>query len=161
MAGDITRALMGRSVLRVEDARLLRGAGRFIDDIELPGLLHAAFVRSPVAHAWLRGIDTTRASEVAGVHAALTYRDLRPVLTCDRVPLALPVSAIRFHVDPCYLAELELCYVGEPIALVVAENRAIAEDAASLVALDYEQLPAALDPRAGLDRRSPKARYEC
>src|SRR5204862_2853924 len=71
------------------------------------------------------------------------------------------VAAIRFHVDPSYLAELELCYVGEPVALVVAESRAIAEDAAGLVALDCEVLPAVLDPRAGLDRRSPKARYEC
>ena len=56
---------------------------------------------------------------------------MRPLLTCDRIPLALPVAAIRFHVDPCYLAESELTYVGEPVALVVAESRAVAEDAAS------------------------------
>src|SRR5438552_16474236 len=114
MAADIPRSLMGRSVPRVEDARLLRGAGRFIDDIELPGLLHAVFVRSPVAHAWLRAVDVTRASGLAGVHAVLTYRDLRPLVTCDRVPLALPVAAIRFHVDPSSLAGLEFCYVGAP-----------------------------------------------
>jgi carbon-monoxide dehydrogenase large subunit len=124
---------MGRSVRRLEDAQLLRGAGRFVDDIELPGLLHAAFVRSPVAHARLRGVDSTNAQGLPGVRAVLTYRELRARLTCDRVPLALPVAAIRFHVDPSYLAERELCYVAEPVALIVAESRAVAEDAASMV----------------------------
>jgi carbon-monoxide dehydrogenase large subunit len=152
---------MGRSVRRLEDAQLLRGAGRFVDDIELPGLLHAAFVRSPVAHARLRGVDSTNAQGLPGVRAVLTYRELRARLTCDRVPLALPVAAIRFHVDPSYLAERELCYVGEPVALIVAESRAVAEDAASMVELDYEPLPAVLDPCAGLARGAPKARLDC
>ena len=115
---------MGRAVTRLEDGNLLRGAGRFIDDIALPGLLHGCFVRSPVAHARLTGIDVAKARGCKGVKAVLIYRDLRPHLTCDRVPLALPVAAIRFHVDPRYLADDELCYVGEPVALVVAESRA-------------------------------------
>src|SRR3954469_11787988 len=147
---------MGRSVPRVEDASLLRGRGRFVDDIELPGLLHAVFVRSPVAHAVLKGVDAASARSLPGVRAVLTYADLRRLLTCDRIPLALPVSAIRFHVDPHYLAERELTYVGEPIALVIAESRAIAEDAAALVVLDYEPLPAVTDPRAGLERGAAK-----
>jgi carbon-monoxide dehydrogenase large subunit len=158
---DPAGSLMGRSVRRLEDAQLLRGAGRFVDDIELPGLLHAAFVRSPVAHARLRGVDSTNAQGLPGVRAVLTYRELRARLTCDRVPLALPVAAIRFHVDPSYLAERELCYVGEPVALIVAESRAVAEDAASMVELDYEPLPAVLDPCAGLARGAPKARLDC
>ena len=95
------------------------------------------------------------------MRVVLTYRDLRPLLTCDRIPVALPVPAIRFHVDPCYLAESELTYVGEPVALVVAESRAVAEDAASLVTLDYEPLPAVVDPRAGLEQGAPKARSDC
>jgi aerobic carbon-monoxide dehydrogenase large subunit len=152
---------MGRAVARLEDGNLLRGCGRFIDDIALPGLLHACFVRSPVAHARLIAIDVAKARVCKGVSAVLTYRDLRPHLTCDRVPLALPVAAIRFHVDPRYLADNELCYVGEPVALVVAESRAIAEDAASLVTLDYEPLPVVLDPREGLKAGAPKARLDC
>src|SRR5262245_4757280 len=152
---------IGRAVPRLEDASLLRGAGRFIDDIALADLLHAYFVRSPVAHARLRNIDTDKARTLAGVRAVLTYKDLRPLLTRDRVPLALPVPAIRFHVDPCYLANSELCYVGEPVALVVAENRAVAEDAASLVVLDTEPLPVVIDPREGLKAGAPKARLDC
>src|SRR3954462_6513038 len=143
---------MGRSVARLEDASLLRGRGRFVDDIELPGLLHAVFVRSPVAHALLKGMGAASARSLPGVQAVLTYQDLRPLMTCDRIPLALPVSAIRFHVDPHYLAERELTYVGEPIAFVVADSRAVAEDAASAVILDYEPLPVVTDPRAGLER---------
>src|SRR3954466_2613850 len=139
--GDTAAGWMGRSVPRLEDASLLRGRGRFVDDFELPGLLHAVFVRSPVAHAVLKGVNAANARQLPGVRAVLTYRDLRPLMICDRIPLALPVSAIRFHVDPCYLAEQELTYVGEPIALVVAESRAIAEDAAALVAIDYDSLP--------------------
>src|SRR4051812_36107495 len=133
MQHEVTGAWLGRPVARLEDASLLQGAGRFVDDIDLPGLLHACFVRSPVAHARLRGVDTAEARALPGVHAVLTYADLRPSLTCDRIPLALPVGAIRFHVDPRYLADNELCYAGEPIALVVADSRAIAEDAAARV----------------------------
>src|SRR5215213_691841 len=158
---DAAAGWTGRSVRRLEDTALLRGRGRFVDDIELPGLLHAVFVRSPVGHALLKGVDAASARSLPGVRAVLTYQDLRPLLTCDRIPLALPVAAIRFHVDPCYLAERELTYVGEPVALVIAESRAVAEDAAALVVLDYEPLPAVVDPRAGLERGAPKARLDC
>ena len=159
-AGETGGSWLGRSVPRLEDARLLRGAGRFVDDIELPGLLHATFVRSPVAHAALHGVDTIAARQMPGVRAVFTYADLRPALTCDRVPLALPIAALRFDVDPCYLAERELCYVGEPVALVIAESRALAEDAAALVVLDYEPLPPVLDPCDGLAAGAPKARLD-
>src|SRR5262249_17350434 len=159
--GEISGTLIGRSVRRIEDAPLLRGRGHFVDDIVLPRLLNACFVRSPVAHARLLGIDTRKARALPGVHAVLTYEDLRALMTCDRVPLALPVAAIRFPVDPRPLAADELCYVGELVALVVAESRAVAEDAAALVALDTELLPAVLDPRAGLAPGAPKARLDC
>src|SRR5262245_55952678 len=127
MHSDLASALMGRSVPRLEDAKLLRGAGRFVDDIELRGLLHATFVRSPIAHGLLRRVDVTKARALPSVRAVLTYADLRPRLTCDRIPLALPLPAIRFHVDPVVLARDEVCYVGEPVALVVAESRQVAE----------------------------------
>ncbi len=140
---------------------LLRGAGKFIDDLALPDLLHAAFVRSPAAHARLRGIDMAASRAMPGVRAVLAHADLRPLLTCDRIPLAIPSSAIRFHVDPYALAPGELCYVGEPVALVLASSRRAAEDAASLVALDLDPLPPVLDPRAGLEPGAPKARLDC
>src|SRR5271154_1943471 len=112
MADDSPAGFFGRSVLRLEDHKLLRGAGRFVDDITVPGVLHAAFVRSPIAHGLLRRIDAAAARAVAGVHAVLTYADLRPLMTCDRIPLALPSAAIRFDVDPAWLAEREVCHVG-------------------------------------------------
>jgi carbon-monoxide dehydrogenase large subunit len=157
MGAETGGALMGRPVRRVEDASLLRGRGRFVDDIALPGLLHACFVRSPVAHARLHGVDASAARQLPGVHAVFTYRDLRPHLTCDRVPLALPIATIRHHVDACYLAIDELTYVGEPIALVVADSRAVAEDGASLVQLDITPLDAVVDLGVGLQPDAPRA----
>ena len=156
-----SRSFGGRPVLRLEDRALLRGAGRFVDDLELPGLLHATFVRSPVAHARLRSVNAAKARALPGVRAVLSYGDLRPLLAHDRIALALPLAAIRFHVDPHPLAARELCYAGEPIAMVVAESRGLAEDAASLVGLDVEPLPAVLDARAGLAPDAPKARLDC
>src|ERR1700733_10355172 len=97
--------LLGRSVLRLEDDKLLRGGARFVDDIALPGTLSAAFVRSTHAHARLLRVDVAAARRVPGVRAALAYADLRPLMTCARIPLALPAAAIRFDVDPPWLAE--------------------------------------------------------
>jgi carbon-monoxide dehydrogenase large subunit len=161
MQSELASAFMGRSVPRLEDAKLLRGAGRFVDDIDLPHLLHATFVRSPIAHGLLQRVDIDKARALPGIRAVLTYADLRPVLTCDRIPLALPVSALRFHVDPCILAQQEVHYVGDPVALVVAESRQQAEDAAALVELDLRPLPAVLEPRAGLEPGAPRARLDC
>jgi carbon-monoxide dehydrogenase large subunit len=121
-AEDLT-SWIGRAVPRLEDARLVRGAGRFLDDIKLDGVLHAAFVRSPVAHGRVHGIEASSAAEMPGVAAVFTYDDLRTVLTCDRIPLALPAGGIRFNVDPFVLVRDEVCYAGEPIALVVAQSR--------------------------------------
>src|SRR5882724_7337796 len=120
-------SLIGTSVLRVEDARLLRGAGRFLHDIDLIGALHAAFVRSPLAHALIKTLDLDKARALPGVRAVLSYDDLRPLLANARIPLAIRTTAIRFDVDPPVLAQHEVCYVGEPIALVLAQTRQIAE----------------------------------
>jgi carbon-monoxide dehydrogenase large subunit len=161
VAGSPASGLIGRRIARIEDSRLLRGQGCFIDDIELPGLLHAAFLRSPHAHARIRRIDAAAARAAPGVRAVLTYAELRPLLTADRIPLALPSAAIRFDVDPPCLAAAETCHVGEPIALVVAAGRALAEDAVRLVEVAYEPLAVVLDPRAGLEPDAPKARLDC
>ena len=77
-------------MVRVEDGPLLRGQGRFVDDLDIPGALHVAFLRSPVAHGRLNGIDASAAKAFPGVHAVLTFADLRPLLTADRIPQALP-----------------------------------------------------------------------
>jgi carbon-monoxide dehydrogenase large subunit len=153
--------LIGQRMARLEDARLLRGAGAFADDIELPGLLHAAFLRSSEAHARIRKIDAARARVAGGVRAVLTAAELRPLLTSQRIPLALPSPAIRFHVDPPCLAAEEACHVGEPIAVAIASSRALAEDAVRLIEVEYEPLAAALDPRAALAPDAAKARLDC
>jgi carbon-monoxide dehydrogenase large subunit len=161
MADESSAGFFGRSVLRLEDHKLLRGAGRFVGDIAVPGVLHAAFARSPIAHGLLRRIDVAAARAVEGVHAVLTYADLRPLMTCDRIPLALPAAAIRFDVEPAWLADREVCHVGEPVAMVVAVSRRVAEDAARLVGIECEALPAVVDPFAAVATGAPRARLDC
>src|SRR5258708_29994919 len=153
--------LIGRRMVRVEDGPLLRGQGRFVDDLPMPDALHVAFLRSPVAHGRLKSIDVDAARAQPGVHAVLTFADLRPLLTSDRIPQALPSGAIRFHVDPQVLVKDEATYVGEPIAMVIASSRRLAEDALASIAFDIEPLPAVTDPFAGLEPGAPKARMDC
>ncbi len=148
-------------MVRVEDGPLLRGRGRYVDDLDIPGALHVVFLRSPVAHGRLKGIDASAAKGAPGVHAVLTFADLRPLLTGDRIPQSLPSGAIRFHVDPIVLAQDEVTYVGEPVTMVIAESRRTAEDALALIQLDIEELPAVTDPVAGLAPGAPKARMDC
>ena len=140
------------SFYRLEDAPLLRGKGQFIDDIQIAAFSMSLFVRSQQAHARILNIDVDEARRMPGVRAVLTYEDLRPLLTRDRIGLALPSGYLRFDVDPFMLVKDEATYVGEPIALVVAQSRALAEDAAAAVAVEYESLPAVVDVRgrAGL-----------
>lgn len=162
-AGDDRAGLgwIGKSMPRVEDRRFLRGQGRYVDDIQLPGMLHAVFLRSPVAHGLIRSLDVSAAREIPGVHAVFTYADVRPLLTQDRIPQAFAVGAIKFDVDPYVLAKDEVCYVGEPVAIVLADSRHIAEDALLAIELDIDELPAVVDPFKGLESGSPKARNDC
>src|ERR1051325_6811135 len=134
----------GAAVKRTEDPALLRGKGHFVDDIRLRGTLHACFVRSAHAHAKIRGIGASAARALPGVHLVLTYADLPPP---SQKPLTLlvPNPAITQLFTPMVLVNTEACYVGEPIAMVVAETRYIAEDAAALVEVDYDILPAISD----------------
>src|SRR5947208_863267 len=121
----------GASVKRKEDAKLLTGSGRFVDDIRLPGMLHAAFARSAHAHAMIRAIDTAAARAVPGVHLVMTFADLPEPLRGNSLPLFVPHPAIAQLFMPYALAGAEVCYVGEPLAVVVAESRYLAEDAAA------------------------------
>ncbi len=159
--GASSGQLIGRRMTRVEDVPLLRGQGRFVDDLPMPDALHVAFLRSPLAHGRLKSIDVSVARTEPGVHAVLTFADLRPLLTSDRIPQALPSGALRFDVDPQVLVKDEATYVGEPIAMVVAQSRRAAEDALASILLDIEPLPAVTDPCAGLEPGAPKARMDC
>src|SRR5215470_387627 len=145
----------GASVKRNEDPALLTGQGRYVDDNHLPGMLEVAVLRSPHPHAAIRGIDTTRALALPGVHAVITYADLPESLRQQTVPLLVPNPAIKQAYMPYCLARDEVCFVGEPIALVVADNRYLAEDAAALVDVDFEQLPAIADCAAALAPGAP------
>ena len=146
---------IGRRYPRVEDWALVRGGGRFIDDMHPPGLLEAAFLRSPAAHGLIRSIDTGAALALPGVHAVYTLADLRPVLTADRLPLQFPSSVLPPDISPFILASKEVSYVGEAIALVVADNRYVAEDALALIKIDIQELPAASDCRDALSSDAP------
>jgi aerobic carbon-monoxide dehydrogenase large subunit len=151
---------IGRRQPRLEDRPLLQGTGRFVDDIHRPGLLEAAFLRSPVAHGLIRSIDTAAARAVEGVHAVYTLADLRPALTADRLPLQFPSTVLPPNISPFILAAKEVSFVGEPIALVVADNRYIAEDALALIDVDIEELPAVSDCRDALAEGAPKVHLD-
>ena len=149
--------LVGRDVRRLEDAALIRGRGRFVDDIAPPGALHAAFVRAPHAHAAITGIDTAAARDLPGVHAVWTLADLRPHLTDTRLVVALPSPAYRLELHRPVLAEAEVVHVGEAVVMVLAESRYVAEDAVALVVVDYDALPAVADCVAALEAGAPTA----
>jgi carbon-monoxide dehydrogenase large subunit len=140
----------GRSVLRKEDAALLTGRGRYTDDISPERLVHACILRSPHAHARIRSIDTTAAKTVPGVHAVYTFADLPEALQNKKLPLMSANPLIRQPLTQPVMAKDEVRYVGESVAVVLADTRRIAEDAAALIEVDYESLPAINDVRDGL-----------
>ena len=146
----MSASLIGKSLPRLEDKALLRGNARFIDDINMPGMLHVAFLRSGYAHAKLGRIDTAAAMALPGVHAVLTAADIAPLLTTPQLVVALPSPHFKLDLHRPALAESEVCHVGEPIAAVVADSRYIAEDALALIEVDYDPLPVAADCRAAL-----------
>ncbi|HZR69088.1 MAG TPA: xanthine dehydrogenase family protein molybdopterin-binding subunit, partial [Burkholderiales bacterium] len=148
---------VGRRVPRLEDPDLLRGQGRFVDDIALPGMLHAAFVRSPHAHAGIRGIDKAAALALPGVRAVFTRADLLPHLKSERLVVGLPSKSYKQDLNRPVLAIDEVVHVGEAAAIVVADDRYLAEDGAALVEVDYEPLPAVADCKAALADGAPKA----
>jgi carbon-monoxide dehydrogenase large subunit len=148
---------IGQPIKRLEDLPLLTGTGRFVADLRVPDMLEAAFVRSPHAHAAIRGIDTRAARQCPDVHAVLTLADLRPLLTHERLPLQFRTAQLPADVTPLVLAKDEVAFVGEAVAVVIAQTRYIAEDAAALVAVDYEPLPAVSDCRQALAPEAPRA----
>ncbi len=148
---------VGHSVKRLEDRPLLTGAGRFVADLRVPEMLEAAFVRSPHAHAAIRSIDTSAARRCPGVEAVLTLADLAPLLTQEHLPLQFRTQQLPRDITPLVLARDEVAFVGEAVAVVIAQTRYLAEDAAALVAVDYEPLPAVSDCRQALQPGAPRA----
>jgi 2-furoyl-CoA dehydrogenase large subunit len=131
---------VGRSIPRVEDAALLSGRGRFIDDIGVrPDTLHAAILRSPHAHANIVSIDVAAAKQARGIIAVLTGEDIKALTTSLVVGVKAPVECWPIAVG-------RVRYVGEPVAIVVAESRYLAEDAIDLIDARYDALPAIVDP---------------
>ena len=144
--------LVGAKVKRREDPSLMRGLGVYVDDVKLDDMLHAAILRSPHAHARIKNIETAAARTLAGVVAVFTGADLKDQIgtiptTADNPTLRIP----KHHV----LAVDKVCYVGEGVAVVVAENRYIARDALDLIEVDYEPLPVVINAERALTVGSP------
>src|SRR6516162_3751957 len=140
---------LGKPVRRKEDPALLSGRGRYADDLPVPvGTLHAHVIRSPHAHADIVSIDARAALAHDGVWAVLTGDDVRKMSE----PF---LAAVKTPVQQWSLAVERVRYVGEPVALVVAESRYIAEDAAELVHIEYAPLEATIDPRRSCEKSAP------
>ena len=150
--------LVGLSVKRNEDARLLSGQALFVDDVHLPGMLHAAFLRSEHAHARLKGVDLSGARARPGVIAAFSAEDLGDYWKPG--PLLVPpppIDGMLFRqATQVPLARGKVRYVGEPIAVVIAESRYIAEDALDEIVLNLEPLDAVVDLEAALAADAPR-----
>jgi carbon-monoxide dehydrogenase large subunit len=155
-----SRKVFGSRANRLEDPALLRGNGRFVDDILIPGLSQAAFLRSPHGHALIKSINKDVALAVPGVHGVFTLADFKPHLVNDRLVVGLPSPAYKQDLNRPALADDEVVHVGEPIAIVVADSRYIAEDAASLIDVDYEILPAISDCVAALTEGAPTVHHK-
>ncbi len=152
MREAIAGRLVGTRVRRVEDPRLLTGTGRYVDDVTVPGMLHATFVRSPTAHALIRGVDVEAARRHPGVVGVYTGADMQ-ALTHPFMGL-LPLPGL-YHPLFYALAVDRVRVVGDPVALVVAESRYVAEDAAQLVEVDYEELAPIATMEHALDSSRP------
>ncbi|MGH2983370.1 MAG: xanthine dehydrogenase family protein molybdopterin-binding subunit, partial [Solirubrobacterales bacterium] len=148
------RRFVGAPLRRREDARLLRGAARFVDDVGPAGALHAAIVRSPHAHAQIRSVDLSPALALPGVQAAYTGRDLTDL--AEPAPMAWnPMDTELLRPQWWPLARERVACVGAPVAAVLADDPYLAEDAAECVEVAYEPLAAVVDPIAALEEGAP------
>ena len=159
--------LVGSPVERLEDLRFLRGRGQYVDDLAHENLLHAAILRSAVAHGRIRSIDTAAARARPGVHAVITASEIGPAI--PTIPLRQESAPEFKPYEQPVIAHEKVRYVGEPIALVLAESAAAAEDALDAIALDIETLPAVVDsagphpnplPQAGEEREGAALLFE-
>ena len=154
MSGDARRGngVLGAAVPRKEDLRLLTGRGRYVSDLVMPGMLHAAFVRSPFAHADVTGVDGAAALARPGVAAVVAGDD--PLVIGVRITARSELPGYVETSQPV-LAWPKVRFAGEAVAVLVAADRATATDAAELVEVDYEPRPVVVDPLAALDAGAP------
>ena len=143
-------AYIGQSVRRFEDHRLLTGQGSFVDDMKLPGLLHALVLRSPHAHANIRSIDTTAASQRPGVVAVITAADIQDLAAVVPTRTSTDADNITPPRHPI-LASDKVCYVGQAVAVVIAQDSYTAADAMEHIMVDYDVLSAVIDPHQALE----------
>ena len=144
---------IGASVPRPNARRLVEGAAVYVDDIRLPRMLHVVFVRSPYAHARIKAIDTTQATQAEGVVAVYTGPDLQPHVQPMLATLT-HFKGMKAAAQHCMAID-RVCWQGEPVVAVVARSRHAAEDAAALVVVDYEELPVVTDLETALDPATP------
>lgn len=148
--------LIGASVRRLEDPILVTGKGCYTDDVQLPGTLHLAFLRSPYPHAKIISVNTSAARAMAGVLALVTGADLSERLNVPAIPM---VSGMKIPPHPL-LARGAVHAAGTPVAAVVAQNRALADDAANAIEIEYEALPSVVNAEKALEPGAPLAREE-
>jgi carbon-monoxide dehydrogenase large subunit len=151
----MTTRIFGSGIRRREDPRLITGTATYTDDLALPAMVHAAFLRSPHAHARITRIDTSRAKSAAGVLAVFTSTDIEGAL--QPVPCAwlVPNSNLKVATYPCIAKDL-VRYVGDIVAVVVAESSYQASDALQLIDVDYEPLPSVTDPAQAIKPGAPQ-----
>src|SRR6202022_3423283 len=154
--------LVGAKIHRREDPRLITGHGHYTDDLAKVGVLHLAVVRSPHAHARIRSIGLEEASSAPGVVAVFIAQDFNGVIAGPATHPVAPVFAPDKKVNPPRypIAKQEVCYQGEPVAVVIAEERNQAVDAAQLVDVECEPLPAVMDIEEAMKPGSPKAHLD-
>jgi aerobic carbon-monoxide dehydrogenase large subunit len=155
MAAIAAERYTGASIKRSEDPRILTGGGRYVDDVKLPGMLHAAFVRSPLAHARVLSVDVSAARALPGVVAAFTGAELEEMTVSGPDPLAALMGGAGPTPEFTLLATDKVRFVGDPVAIVVAESRYVAEDGCELVEVEYDELPPVANASAALDPASP------
>jgi len=153
-AAPLKQNMIGAAIERREDHRLLTGHGKFLDDLDMPDTLEAAFLRSDFGHARILGVDTSAALELPGVVAVFTGDDIRPMM--KPMPAKVAHPALQ-EMPRLPMALDEVHYVGEPVAVVIATSRYIAEDALELIDIDYEELPAISSTAAALAPGAPLA----
>src|SRR6202162_6345000 len=155
MTEIVAERYTGASIKRSEDPRILTGAGRYVDDIKLPGMLHAAFVRSPLAHGRVLSVDVSAARALPGVVAALTGADLEAMTVPGPDPLLALFSTGGPTPEFTLLATDKVRFMGDPVAIVIAESRYLAEDGCELVEVEYDDLPPVMNASFALDPSSP------
>jgi len=146
------------TVPRLEDPRLLRGHGAYVDDIDPPGVLHAAILRSPYGHAAFRIVDTSAARSLPGVHAVYAAEDLGDFN--QPAPLVVPHPSLTHGRTQRPLAKGKVCFIGEAVAMVVADDRYIAEDAVDLIEVEWQPLAAVVDFRTASQPGQPQVHAE-